>query len=47
MVLTDILYAVEHWSLTLRKARTLRVFGKRFLRKVFGPTREYVTMEIA
>jgi len=29
----------ETWSLTLRSERTLRVFGNRVLRRIFGPRR--------
>jgi hypothetical protein len=28
------------WRLLLRDAHTLRVFGKRFLRTIFGPIKE-------
>jgi hypothetical protein len=33
----------ETWSLTLREEHSLRVFGNRVLRGVFGPKREGVT----
>ena len=35
----------ETWSLTLRKARKLRVFKNRVLRGIFGPKKDEVTGE--
>ena len=40
-----LLYGCETWSLTLREERKLRVFGKRVLRRIFGPKRDEVTRE--
>jgi hypothetical protein len=41
-ILFVVLYRCESWSLTLREERRLRVFEKRALRKIFGPTRDEV-----
>jgi hypothetical protein len=38
-----VLYGCETWSLTLREDNVLRVFGKRVLRRIFGPKRDEVT----
>jgi len=38
-----VLYGCETWSLTLKEERRLRVFEKRVLRRIFGPTRDEVT----
>jgi hypothetical protein len=40
-----VLYGCETWSVTLREEYRLRVFGKRVLRKIFGPKRDEVTGE--
>ena len=45
IILPDILYGCETWSLTLRKERRLRVFEKRVLRRIFGPKRDKVIGE--
>jgi hypothetical protein len=45
IILTVVLYGCETWSLTLREANRLRVFEKRFLRRIFGPERDEVTGE--
>jgi hypothetical protein len=45
ILLPVVLYGCETWSLTLREERRLRVFGKRVLRKIFGPKRDEVTEE--
>jgi hypothetical protein len=37
-----VLYRCETWSLTLREEHKLRVFEKRVLRIIFGPTRDKV-----
>jgi hypothetical protein len=37
-----VLYGCETWSLTLRKARRLRAFESRALRRIFGPKRDEV-----
>ena len=38
-------YGCEIWSIKLREERTLRVFGKKVLRRIFGPMRDEVTGE--
>ena len=43
IVLPDVLYGCETWSLTLREERKLRVFENRVLRRIFGPRRDEVT----
>ena len=43
IILSDVLYGCETWSLTLREERRLRVFENRVLRRVFGPKRDEVT----
>ena len=45
IILPDVLYGCETWSLTLREERRLRVFENRMLRRVFGPKRDEVTGE--
>jgi len=40
-----VLYGCETWSLTLREECSLRVFGNRVLRRVYGPKRDKVTGE--
>ena len=45
IILPDILYGCETWSLTLREERRVRVFENRVLRRVFGPKRDEVTGE--
>jgi len=37
VILSVVLYGCETWSLTLREEGRLRVFGKRVLRRIFGP----------
>jgi hypothetical protein len=37
-----VLYGCETWSLTLREDHSLKVFGNRMLRRIFGPEREEV-----
>jgi hypothetical protein len=37
-----VLYGCETWSVTLREEHRLRVFGKRVLRRIFGPKRDEV-----
>jgi hypothetical protein len=39
------MYGYETWSLTFRKAHTLRVFENGVLRKISGPKRDEVTEE--
>jgi hypothetical protein len=45
ITLPVVLYGCETWSLTLREENRLRVFEKRFLRKISGPKRDEVTGE--
>ena len=45
IILPVVLYGCETWSLTLREERRLRVFDKRVLRRLFGPSRHEVTLE--
>ena len=40
-----VLYGSETWLLTLKEERTLRVFEKRVLRRIFEPKRDKVTGE--
>jgi hypothetical protein len=43
IILLVVLYGCETWSLILRVERSLRVFGNRMLRRIFGPKRGEVT----
>jgi hypothetical protein len=43
LVVFQILYGYETWSLTLREEHRLRVFENRVLRRIFGPKRDEVT----
>jgi hypothetical protein len=45
IILPEVLYECEIWSLTLREERRLRVSEKRVLRRIFGPKRDKVTEE--
>jgi len=45
IMLPDVLYGCENWSLKLREEPSLRVFENRVLRRIFGPKRNEVTME--
>jgi hypothetical protein len=40
------LYGCETWSLTLREEHRLRIFENRVLRKIFGPKRDAVMVEL-
>ena len=40
IILPDVLYDCETWSLTLREERRLRVIENRILRRTFGPKRD-------
>jgi hypothetical protein len=40
IILPDVLYGSEAWSLTLREERRLRVFENTILRRIFGPKRD-------
>jgi len=42
IILPDVLYGCEAWSLTLREERKLRVFEDMVLRRIFGPRRDEV-----
>jgi hypothetical protein len=42
VILPVFLYECETWSVTLREERLLKVYENRFLRRIFGPTREEV-----
>ena len=46
IILPVILYGCETCSLTLREEHRLRVFENRVLRKIFGPKRNEVTVEL-
>jgi len=43
IILLVVLYGCETWSLILRVERSLKVFGNRMLRRIFGPKRGEVT----
>jgi len=45
IILHDVLYGCETWSLTLREERRLRMFENRVLRRIFGPNRDELTGE--
>jgi hypothetical protein len=45
VLLSEVLYGCETWSLTLREEHRLRVFENRVLRRIFGPERDEVTGE--
>jgi hypothetical protein len=45
IILPDVLYGCETWSLTLREERRLTVIENRVLRRIFGPKRDEVTGE--
>ena len=45
IILPDVLYECETWSLTLREEHRLRVFEKRVLRRIFGHKMDEVTKE--
>jgi hypothetical protein len=40
VILPDVLYGCEIWSLTLREEHRLRVFENSVLTRIFGPKRE-------
>jgi hypothetical protein len=42
IILLDVLYECETWSLTLREEHRLMVFENRVLRRIFGPKRDEV-----
>jgi hypothetical protein len=43
IILSEVLYGCETWSLTLREEYRLRVFENRVLRRISGPKRDEVT----
>jgi hypothetical protein len=45
IILPDVLYGCETWSLTLREEHRLTVFENRVLQRIFGPKRDGVTGE--
>jgi hypothetical protein len=45
IILPDVLYGCETWSLTLREEHRLRVFENRVLRRMFGPKKDEMTGE--
>jgi len=45
IILPNVLYGYETWSLTLREERKLRVFENMVLRRIFGPRKDEVTGE--
>jgi hypothetical protein len=45
IILPDVLYGCETWSLTLREEHRLRVFENRVLRRIFRLKRDEVTGE--
>jgi hypothetical protein len=45
IILLVVLHGCETWSLTLMDECKLRMFGKRVLRRIFGPKRDEVTRE--
>jgi len=46
IILPDILYGCETWSLKLREERRLRVFENRVLRRIFEPQKDEVTRKL-
>jgi hypothetical protein len=45
IILPEVLYGCETWSVALREEHRLRVFENRVLRRLFGPKRDEVTGE--
>jgi hypothetical protein len=43
IILPDVLYGCETWSLTLREELRLRMSENRVLRSIFGPKRDGIT----
>jgi hypothetical protein len=41
-----VLYVCETWSVILREKYRLRVFGNRVVRRIFGPKRDDVNIEL-
>jgi hypothetical protein len=46
IILPVVLYGCETRCLTIREEHRLRVFENRVLRRIFGPKRDEVTVEI-
>jgi hypothetical protein len=46
LILPVVLYGCETWSLTVREERKLRVFEKRWLRRIFWPKRDRVWIKL-
>jgi hypothetical protein len=45
IILPDVLYGSETWSLTLREECRLRVYENRVITRIFGPKRDEITAE--
>jgi hypothetical protein len=45
IILSVLLYGCETWLFILREESRLRVFGRRVLRRIFGPKKDEVTGE--
>ena len=45
IILPDVLYGCDTWSLTFKEEGKLKVFENRVLRRIFGPRRDEVTRE--
>jgi len=45
VILPDVWYGCETWSLTLKEERRLKLLENRALRRIFGPKRDEVTGE--
>jgi hypothetical protein len=43
LILLEVLYGCETWSVMLKEEHTSRVFDNRVLRRIFGPKRVEVT----
>jgi hypothetical protein len=43
IILSDVLYGCETWSLTLKEERRLRLFENRVLKRISGPKRDEET----
>jgi hypothetical protein len=46
IILPEVLYGCETWSLKLREENRQRVFENRVMRRIFGPKRDEVTGEM-
>jgi hypothetical protein len=45
IILSEVLYGLETWSLTWQEEHRLRVFENRVLRRIFGLERDEITGE--